>query len=229
MTTSPAANPSHVARRTSHARIILIAERFTEDAIALKTIAAVGAGIRWVQLRDHHADVDAFMVSARNLVKQIQQKAPDTCISINRRLEVAVELGLSFHTSVKGPSIGKAKKMLASDALLGFACHSTNEAEAAVKEGADYVFFSPIYPTLSKPGHPGAGLKALAACCSAVSPAPVYALGGITPDRGNACMNNGAHGVAVISGILKSDTIPETVASYTVETSRRDVSTARHH
>lgn len=210
--------------RTPDPRVILIADRFTNDGVARKTIEAVEAGIRWVQLRDHQADVDTFTVSARNLVKQIQHEAPSTIISINRRLEVAVELGLSFHTSSRGPSISEAKKLTGTDVWVGFSCHSINESEEAVREGADYIFFSPVFPTSSKPGHPGTGLEALALCCKAVAPVPVYALGGITPDRVNACMNNGVQGVAVISGILKSNTIPETVASYTVETSRRDVS-----
>lgn len=212
--------------RTPDPKVILIADRFTEDEIAEKTLEAVEAGIRWVHLRDHRAGADAFKVSAGNLVRQIRNRAPEAIISINRRLDVAVACGLSFHTSALGPSIGEAKKQLLSDMHLGYSCHSEAEARQAVKEGADYIYCSPVFPTASKPGHTGTGLDALSSCCTAVWPVPVYALGGITPDRVNACLENGAHGVAVMSGIFTSNAIPQTVAAYTAEASRRDATTS---
>lgn len=218
-------------------RVILIADGFTNDDVARKTIEAVEAGIRWVQLRDHQAKLDDFADAAIRLVDRIREAAPGTRISINRRLDVADSLNVFFHTGHSGPAIrdarlkfskpvipgqlrmagpGEARCDGGRGVIIGYSSHSVQEALEAVKEGADYLFFSPVFPTSSKPGHPGTGLEALALCCKAVAPVPVYALGGITPDRVNACMNNGAQGVAVLSGILKSDAISESVAAYTV-------------
>jgi thiamine-phosphate pyrophosphorylase len=59
-----------------------------------------------------------------------------------------------------------------------------------------------VFPTGSKPGHPGAGLDALARLARIVAPAPAFAIGGLTPERAALVRGAGAHGVAVRSAIL---------------------------
>ena len=71
--------------------------------------------------------------------------------------------------------------------------------------GVDYLFFSPIFPTLSKPGQVGIGLHVLDAFCAAAEPVPVFALGGITPSNLSECLQAGAWGAAVLSSILDAD------------------------
>jgi thiamine monophosphate synthase len=66
------------------------------------------------------------------------------------------------------------------------------------------VVFGPIFPTASKPGHPGVGLEALEEVVSSV-PIPVYALGGVTPERVPQIADTGAHGVAGISVFERED------------------------
>lgn len=70
---------------------------------------------------------------------------------------------------------------------------------------ADYVTFSPIYPTSSKPGYgPALGPLALSRFCAA-STVPVYALGGIeSPWRAAECRRAGAHGVAVMGAVMRA-------------------------
>ena len=80
----------------------------------------------------------------------------------------------------------------------GASAHDIEEGLAASRLGARYVTFSPIFPTGSKPGHPGVGLDALRAFCSGV-PLPVFALGGIDLDNAPACIGVGARGIASIS------------------------------
>ncbi len=82
--------------------------------------------------------------------------------------------------------------------LYGQSCHSVSELKQAVSSGADYVFFSPIFPTSSHPDALPVGLEKLAAFCTC-SPVPVYALGGITNENEAACVAAGAYGIAAIS------------------------------
>jgi hypothetical protein len=82
--------------------------------------------------------------------------------------------------------------------LYGQSCHSVSELEQAVCSGADYVFFSPIFPTSSHPDALPVGLEKLAAFCTC-SPIPVYALGGITNENEAVCLAAGAYGIAAIS------------------------------
>ena len=82
---------------------------------------------------------------------------------------------------------------------IGASAHSLDEALHAARLGASYVTLSPIFPTSSKPGHPGLGLETLAAVAAAL-PIPVFALGGMNTFAAiDAALAAGAHGIASIS------------------------------
>ena len=83
-----------------------------------------------------------------------------------------------------------------------------------IDAGLDYITYSPIWATASKPGYgPAIGLEALAERIAA-SPVPVYALGGVTgPDRALAAREAGAAGVAVMGAVMRSDEPERVVAS----------------
>ncbi|MFB4164444.1 thiamine phosphate synthase [Alteribacillus sp. JSM 102045] len=87
--------------------------------------------------------------------------------------------------------------------LTGCSVHSQVSAIKKEKNGADYLFFGHIYKTNSKLGAVPRGLKSLKQAAQAVR-CPVIAIGGITPARAKECINNGASGIAVMSGIYES-------------------------
>ncbi len=180
---------------------MLIADGFTDEAVQRSVIEAVRVGRLWLHLRDHAASDAAFTQSARVLVGRVRAVRPETLVSINTRVAVARSLGAGLHVGVRGPSVSEARQARPGD-LVSYAAHTPEEAAAAAERGAGAVLFSPVFPTASKPGHPGVGLDALAACCAALPAIPVFALGGITPERAAACRAAGAWGVAVLSGIL---------------------------
>jgi thiamine-phosphate pyrophosphorylase len=82
--------------------------------------------------------------------------------------------------------------------LIGASCHSIETAQAAQRDGAHYIFFGPIFATPSKAAFGAAqGITRLAEVCQAVA-IPVIAIGGITTDNANSCMQVGAAGLAAI-------------------------------
>lgn len=85
--------------------------------------------------------------------------------------------------------------------LVGRSIHSSLGVEAPGTEDLDYVLFGHVFETESKAGTPPRGLSALAQVV-AVSPVPVYAVGGIDPDNAADVIHAGAAGIAVISAIL---------------------------
>ena len=203
-----------VNRKSPPPRLVLIAEGFTQSAKAERIEAAVEAGVAWVHLRDHAAPADVFEQAAEALARRLRAIRPDVRVSVNGRLAVARRLGLGLHTGRRGPDVRAARQALGADALIGFSAHGLDEGRQALAAGADYLFYSPIFLTMSKPGQCGVGVGALAACCSALAPAPVFALGGITPARVGACLEAGAHGVAVLSGILAADDPAQAAQAY---------------
>jgi thiamine-phosphate pyrophosphorylase len=88
---------------------------------------------------------------------------------------------------------------------VGASVHTLDEAVAAAKQGAEWLFFGPVYDTPSKRRYgPPQGLAALERVAAAVD-VPVIAIGGITPDRVAEVRGAGAAGVGVISAILSAD------------------------
>lgn len=187
-------------------RLALIADGFTEKDRAKRAVTAVEAGVRWVHLRDHDAGPEAFTDSAHDLVPRLRAVADDVAITVNSRIEVAQDLDLGLHVGWRGPSVAKARERLGPSTLIGYSAHERVEARGDRTRGVDYYFFSPIFPTSSKPDQPPTGTGPLRAFCQAAAPVPVFALGGITPERVSACRAAGAQGIAVLSGIMEVDT-----------------------
>ena len=80
---------------------------------------------------------------------------------------------------------------------------SWHEGES-IDSSVDYVTYSPVFPSASKPGYgPPNGIAGLADACRR-SPVPVFALGGAdTPRRAADCRDAGAAGVAVMGAMMR--------------------------
>ena len=119
----------------------------------------------------------------------------------SRRLDLARALELDgVHLAADAVPVRDARAWLGSGRWIGYSAHSIEEAARAVDEGADYVTLSPIHATASKPSARPLGLDTLARAAAQV-PAPVLALGGVTPDRTRGILEAGAWGLAVVSAI----------------------------
>jgi len=186
-------------------RLILIGDRFTESK-RWNDVLEASEHVPWVHVRDHDASEEAFRAQAVELSEHVRAVAPATMISINGRLDVAEELETGFHTGAEGVPVSEARKRLGPEAIVGFSAHYLTEAKAALSDGADYVFFSPIFASPSKPGYVGVGVEELREFCARMgNDVPVYAVGGLTPERVGPCLEAGAYGAAVLSGILHQD------------------------
>jgi thiamine-phosphate pyrophosphorylase len=72
----------------------------------------------------------------------------------------------------------------------------------AEAEGADYVLFGPVFPPMSKSSDLApCGLDGLREAAGAVK-IPVLALGGITRENSQSCIDAGAAGISGISMFL---------------------------
>ena len=184
-------------------RLCLVADGFAAgrrdlDARAVQARAAdlVGAGLRWVWLRDVHASAPAFDAAARRLAERLRELAPDVTLSVGAHAATALALGAFLHVGRRGDGAGAAGAR-----GFGVSAHAPAEVAAAAHVGAAYATLSPIFPTRSHPAAAPLGLDALRAA-SAASSVPVLALGGLTPDGARRACDAGAWGVAVLSDLL---------------------------
>ncbi|HZQ95126.1 MAG TPA: thiamine phosphate synthase [Candidatus Sulfotelmatobacter sp.] len=77
--------------------------------------------------------------------------------------------------------------------VIGVSCHTPEEVKRAEIEGATFAVFAPVF---EKTGASPAGLDRLRSACAANI--PVLALGGVTVENAQSCLNAGAAGVAGI-------------------------------
>jgi len=197
-------------------RLILIGDRFTDPECAEWIVDAAAnsyVGARreehalWVHLRDRAASAGLFRECAARLVERLRNVSPSIPLSVNGRPEVADALQCGYHAGVRDGAPGFSR---GARQPYGRSAHNLDEARTAMggdrQNHPQYLFFSPVFNPQGKPGYAGAGIDALRDFVHyAQGRVPVYALGGITPERVGPCLDAGSYGVAVLSGIMKAD------------------------
>ncbi|MFD2705973.1 thiamine phosphate synthase [Salibacterium lacus] len=129
-----------------------------------------------------------------------EQRVPRSQIIINNHPELVSRMNLA---AVHLPETSPFPHTPSFSAMKGCSVHSQEAAARKEREGADYLFFGHVFETDSKAGQPARGLHELRQLTAAVS-IPVTAIGGITPDNAGSCLEQGASGVAVMSGIYEA-------------------------
>jgi thiazole tautomerase (transcriptional regulator TenI) len=122
-------------------------------------------------------------------------------IIVNDRVDAAAVMNvygvqLAYH-SLEVKQVKRLFPMLKA----GKSVHNIAEAKLAEQEGADWLIFGHIYPTDSKKYAAAKGVELLGQVAESVS-VPVVAIGGIKPENCSEVIQNGAAGIAVISGVL---------------------------
>jgi thiamine-phosphate pyrophosphorylase len=150
-----------------------------------------------VQLREKDLDAWALAAIARDMIERGLR------VVVNSRVDVALACGAAgAHLPGGSPPPGLWRHLTPAGFLIGVSCHTVEEVRRAEAEGADYAFFSPVFEPISKASYgPAVGLRKLAEACAAVR-IPVWALGGITSQNAEKCIEAGAAGVAGISLFL---------------------------
>jgi thiamine-phosphate pyrophosphorylase len=97
---------------------------------------------------------------------------------------------------------------MGSQRILGVSAASLEEALQAERDGADYVGFGPVFEARgTKPDSTAPlGTESLAKVCTGCT-LPIIAIGGIHQGNVAAVLQAGAHGVAVISGVVGAEDI----------------------
>jgi thiamine-phosphate pyrophosphorylase len=159
----------------------------------LRRLAAAGVGA--LQIREKDLDDRAVLELAREARATLP---PTAAVLVNGRLDIALAARADgAHLPADGVPLDALRRRFGPGVLLGRSTHTVEEVEAALREGADYVVFGPVYPTPSKERYgPPRGLDELAR--AARLPIPVYALGGVTLSRFAEVAETGAAGVAGI-------------------------------
>ncbi len=187
-------------------KLMLITDRKAcDEPLSDHVEKACRAGIRLIQLREKDLPARFLLEEAEKL--RTITRSYGAKLLINDRVDIAL---LSEADGVHLPESGlniPAIKSLMKGKIAGKSAHSLPSALEASQQGADYVLFGPIYDTPSKRafGLPQ-GLNKLSDLCAKVT-CPVFAVGGLTPERAKECLQAGAYGVAAIRILMKNQSI----------------------
>jgi thiamine-phosphate pyrophosphorylase len=171
--------------------------------------AAFKSGVTLFQLREKGEQAlsgEALLQFALE-IRQLTQKYKIPFI-------VNDDVNLAMAADVDGIHIGqddiKPKDLppFFDDKIVGLSVANSKELAISNLENVDYIGTGPVFPTQSKNDageaiHPE-GLREMR---QEISDFPMVAIGGITPDNYQKCLENGADGVAVISAIADAEDI----------------------
>jgi thiamine-phosphate diphosphorylase len=194
-------------------RLHLISDRRHCPPVRFPRVAsdAVAAGVDAVHVRERDLPARDLLELARSVRVTIGNRA---LLFVNERLDVALLSGADGVQLPESSFTPEDVRALAENRLvIGRSVHDVHGARAAVESGADFVVAGHVYETGSKAGEAARGLEFLREVCESVD-VPVIAIGGITPERVPEVLSAGAHGVAVISGILAASDPGEAARAY---------------
>lgn len=159
--------------------------------------AALGAGLRLVQIREKGDALDAAARRAFAAAVATRVHAAGGLVLVNDDLELAQEICADgVHLSSSALRMASSRPNLP---LVGASCHDAAELAAAIALGCQFAVLGPVAPTASHPGAEPLGWARFAELV-AESPIPVYGLGGLSAADLPAARASNAHGVAALRG-----------------------------
>ncbi|AAM72407.1 MAG TPA: thiamine phosphate synthase [Chlorobaculum sp.] len=156
------------------------------------------------------------MLDSASMWRLCSQIAPlvdnsGSILTINERFDIALASKAGGVHLPESSCPADVVRKTARKLLVGQSVHSETTALKAASTGLDYLLFGPVFHTPSKASFgPPQGLDRLREICEKVR-IPVFAVGGITPEKVPACIECGAWGVAALTPFLDAGSLPETV------------------
>lgn len=176
-------------------------------AAATRALLEGGAGI--VQFRHKGAWTRAVYEEVREAASLA--RAAGIPAIVDDRADIARLVGAGLHLGQDDLPPADARRLLGSEAVIGYSSHNPAQLCAAAAEPVDYVALGPVFATASKRNpDPVVGVEQVRAC-RALMARPLVAIGGITRANALDVLAAGADAVAVIGDFAPSPCTAETL------------------
>jgi thiamine-phosphate pyrophosphorylase len=206
-------------------------ERARRSRLLDKIAEAASLAIDYIQLREKDLptrELESLAREAMRIILKLRTENPElrTALLINSRTDVALAThaaGVHLPANDVSPqevraawcgtggagapsaSSGQApaREISPRDPLIAVSCHSLEEVLQAALNHATFAVFAPVFEKKDAPGTTPTGLEALRQACHANI--PVLALGGVTLQNAESCLQAGAAGIAAIRLFQEND------------------------
>ena len=178
----------------------------TPEQIEPRTHALIDGGVRIIQLRAK--GIGQPLVRQWAIAMQRICRERRAIFVLNDYPEIAAEIGAdAVHVGQDGGPLAEVRRIVGPGVIVGRSTHSPEQALEALREGADYIGFGPLFPTGTKPGRPSIGLQDIATVQQAVGSMPMFCIGGINAATLPQVLAAGAHRVVIVSWLLQQPDI----------------------
>jgi thiamine-phosphate pyrophosphorylase len=188
---------------------------------------AAKAGVDYIQLRERDLasrELEELAGEAMRVICEqknaVSENSRRSRLLINSRTDVALAVGADG-VHLRSDDVSPAEVRMIAQAVLSrnskpearnfvvaVSCHSEEEVRLAAETGADFVVFAPVFEKRETQALSSAGLSALDNACHCG--VPVFALGGVTIENADSCLEAGAAGIAGIR-LFQQNVIAEVV------------------
>lgn len=183
--------------------MITSSDGFTQDEILACTEESLKGGASLVQLREKTLDTREYIKRAIAL-KEITDKY-DAPLIIDDRVDVALAVDAAgVHLGASDMPVSIARRILGKNKIIGATTKTVEQAKIAQIEGADYLGVGAIFPTTTKVITVQTSIETLNDIVRATK-LPTVAIGGINLENIDVLRDGQAHGVAVVSALMKSE------------------------
>jgi thiamine-phosphate pyrophosphorylase len=165
----------------------------------------IEGGVDLIQLRGKNKSIGE-LVDLSTALHELTAKS-STPLIVNDHAEVVTHVAVEgVHVGQDDDSIEIVRQKAARDILVGKSTHNLEQAQAAQRDGADYIGFGPIFATPTKPDYAPIGLAGIRRVHAQVS-LPIFCIGGINIDNLQSVIDAGAKRVVMVSALLKAHSI----------------------
>jgi len=168
---------------------------------AEQVVLLSNCGATLIQLREKIASPFQFFAQAEAAVRAARELGAK--IIINDRVDIALAVKADgVHLGQEDLPPDAARRILGSEAIIGYSTHTLKQARLAAQMPVDYVAIGPIFDTTTKQStNATVGLEGLVRVREALDAMPLVAIGGITSENIGAVLKSGADVVALIADI----------------------------
>ncbi len=181
---------------------LLAAQPARTDAFLALLAPLVTGGLRGLVLREAGLGDKDYLALARH-VRGVLGPADSPLaawLCVHDRPHLAHSCGADgVHLGGYSLAPGALRRTLDPELALGLSTHAGDDPGTWL--AADYLFHGPLYRTHKAHARAAIGPRALAEAVRR-SQAPIWALGGVTPERLEEALSTGCRGVAVQSGLF---------------------------
>jgi thiamine-phosphate pyrophosphorylase len=203
-------------------------ERTRRHRLLNKIAEAASQGIDYIQIREKDMPARELESLAHEAIEILRgqelatgKRQPATALLINSRTDIALATqaaGVHLPANDVSPEEVRTawkcregesgagtptREISPRDLLIAVSCHSPQEVTQAAANQATFAVFAPVFEKQNAPGSIPTGLESLRQACRARI--PVLALGGVTLENAQSCLQAGAAGIAGIRLFQEND------------------------